>query len=367
MKIKRFKAQNFRNIEECDITFSEGVNLFYGDNAQGKTNVVEGIYFFSRGKSFRLSEEKELTRFNEEGFRLFIEYEDKDGEHTLEYASFGREKRRIKDGYRVSKMGELVGNFRSVLFFPDNVELVKGGPEERRAFLNVAIAQIFGTYIDNYSKYKQILENRNALLKKASKGQYFDEGELISWSEMLAEYAAYIVRDRVKYTEMLRPHITRIASELSGGKELVTAEYKCDAENQNDDTEGLKAQYRLIFTENLDKERIVGTSLYGPHRDDLLIDINGVSARSFASQGQQRSIVLAIKLGEGAVIKEMYGEEPVFLFDDVLSELDEQRRKYVICGMKDKQIIITSCEGEDFSFADQVMLVKEGKYVFAHR
>ena len=213
----------------------------------------------------------------------------------------------------------------------------------------------------------QVLENRNALLKRASKGQYFDEGELTSWSEMLAEYAAYIVRDRFKYTELLKPHIKRIASELSGGREIVTVEYKCDANAPEADVEGLKEQYRLVFTENLEKERIVGTSLYGPHRDDLVIDINGVSARSFASQGQQRSIVLAIKLGEGEVIKEMYGEEPVFLFDDVLSELDEQRRKYVICGMQDKQIIITSCEGDDFSFADQVMLVKEGEYVFAHR
>ncbi len=367
MKIKRFRAENFRNITECELEFSDGVNLLYGDNAQGKTNAVEGIYFFSRGKSFRMSEERELTKFGAEGFRLYIEYEDKDGTHTLEYASFGREKRRIKDGYKVAKMSELVGNFRSVLFFPDNLELVKDGPEERRAFLNVAIAQIFGTYIDNYVKYKQVLENRNALLKKASKGQYIDEGELISWSEMLSEYAAYIVRDRFRYVELLKPHIARIAGELSGGKEEVTVAYKCDIDNPDADIESLKEQYKGVFTSNLERERIVGTSLYGPHRDDLVIDINGVSARSFASQGQQRSIVLAIKLGEGEVIKEMFGEEPVFLFDDVLSELDEQRRKYVICGMRDKQIVITSCEGEDFSFADRVMLVKEGEYVPAHR
>ena len=367
MKIKKFRAENFRNITECEIEFCDGVNLLYGDNAQGKTNAVEGIYFFSRGKSFRHSEERELTRFGAEGFRLYIEYEDNDGVHSLEYASFGREKRRMKDGYRVAKMSELVGNFRSVLFFPDNVELVKGGPEERRAFLNVAIAQVFGAYIDNYARYKQVLENRNALLKRASKGQYFDEGELISWSEMLAESAAYIARDRYKYVELLKPHVNRIAGELSGGKEEVIVAYKCDVDEPDADIESLKAQYRLIFTSNLDKERIVGTSLYGPHRDDLAIDINGVGARSFGSQGQQRSVVLAIKLGEGEVIKEIYGEEPVFLFDDVLSELDENRRKYVICGMKDKQIVITSCEGDDFSFANQVMSVKEGKYVLTHR
>ena len=367
MKIKRFRAENFRNITECEIDFADGVNLFYGDNAQGKTNAVEGIYFFSRGKSFRLSEEKELTRFGAEGFRLYIEYEDRDGEHTLEYASFGREKRRIKDGYRVSRMSELIGSFRSVLFFPDNLELVKDGPEERRAFLNVAVSQIYGTYIDNYAKYKQVLENRNALLKRSSKGQYVDEGELVSWSEMLAEYAAYIARDRYNYVELLKPHITRIAGELSGGKEVVEVGYKCDLDEPYADIDSLKEQYRLVFTSNLEKERVVGTSLYGPHRDDLVIDINGVSARSFASQGQQRSIVLAIKLGEGEVIKEVFGEEPVFLFDDVLSELDEKRRKYVLCGMRDKQIVITSCEGEDFSFADKVTLVKEGKYVPAHR
>ena len=188
MILKRFKAENFRNIECCDISFDSGVNLLYGNNAQGKTNAVEGIYLFARGKSFRASEDKELIKFGADGFRIFIEYEDKKGINTLEYALFGRERRRRKNGYKIDKIKEMLGSFKAVLFYPDDLGLVKDSPEERRAFLNVAISQCYDSYITYYSNYKKALENRNCLLKLSSKGMYVDENELISWSHYMAEY-----------------------------------------------------------------------------------------------------------------------------------------------------------------------------------
>ena len=368
MKIKRFRAEDFRNITACDIEFCDRVNLLYGKNAQGKTNAVEGIYLFSRGRSHRTSDDKEMIRFGAEGFRISIEYETNDGTETLEYACFGRERRRLKNGYRLKSASEMVGSFKSVLFYPDNLGLVKGGPEERRAFLNVALAQCYPVYLAEYQRYKTALENRNSILKSASKGQYFDNDELIAWSEEMAKYAAYIYVKRREYLDLLSPYVRDVGLELSEGREEITLYLASDIVGECPDIWAAEDEYRRIFTANLDREKIVGTSLYGPQRDDVDIRISGNPARSFASQGQQRSIVLAMKLAEGEVIKRLFGEYPVFLFDDVLSELDKERRKYVLEGMRDRQVIITSCEGEDIiDGAERIIEVQGGNYVSAHR
>ena len=363
MIVKKFSARNFRNIESCDIEFADGINLLHGNNAQGKTHAVEGIYFFARGKSFRASEEKELLRFGADGFRISLEYEDKDGTNTLEYAVFGRERRRKKNGYKIDKVKEMVGNFKAVLFYPDDLGLVKDGPEQRRAFLNVAIGQCYDVYINHYANYKKALENRNCLLKFASKGMYVDDNELISWSEYMAEYAAYIYIMRKEYIKKLELYSSELMKEISDGKEKLTLSYKSDIKEELSDINEVKEEYKKIFTEQLDREKIVGVSLFGIQRDDLGIDINGVSARNFASQGQQRSIVLSLKLGEGEVNRDICGEYPVFLFDDVLSELDEKRKKYVLSGISDRQIIITSCEEDnEYLVSDKKIKVESGIY-----
>ncbi len=346
MIIKSFKAENFRNINRCDIKFSRGVNLLYGDNAQGKTNAVEGIYIFARGRSHRASEDRELIKFGSDGFRISIEYQDKTGDNSLEYSFFGKERRRKKNGYKIDKIKEMIGNFKAVLFYPDDLLLVKESPDKRRAFLNVAIGQCYDVYISYYSNYKKALENRNCLLKFASRGMYVDENELISWSYYMAEYASFIHLMRKQYVEKLNKYVNKIMSEISDGKEDVSVSYKSDIEENLAEREEIFKRYKEIFTSELEREKAVGSSLFGIHRDDLKININGVSARLYASQGQQRSIVLAMKLAEGEVNREICGEYPVFLFDDVLSELDEKRKKYVLDGFSQKQIIITSCEKE---------------------
>ncbi len=363
MIIKRFRAQSFRNIESCDIEFVPGVNLLHGRNAQGKTNAMEGIYLFSRGRSFRGRDDSELMRMGSEGFRIAIEYEDAYGEQSLEYAHIGKDRLRKKNGYKISKVSEMIGSFRAVLFYPDNLSLVKDGPEERRSFINVAAASAYPSYVRTYADYKKALENRNCLLKFASKGYYYDESELYSWSASMAEYASHIYVARVEYINKLQFYARKILLEISEGKEDLTLEYKSDIPEGIVDRVAVRDEYIRLFTENIPREIAAGITLFGPHRDDIDIKIGDIPARSFASQGQQRSIVLAMKLGEGEVCRDITGEYPVFLFDDVLSELDEKRREYVLRGSGERQIIITSCESEEYgTFANREIDVSDGKY-----
>ena len=368
MIIKRFRAENFRNIERCDIEFSPGVNLLYGKNAQGKTNVVEGIYYFSRGRSFRGREDKELVRFGETGFRIRLDYASVTGEESLEYTLFGRERLRKKNDYKITKVTEMIGSFKAVLFYPDDLGLVKDGPEERRAFLNVAASSCYPPYIKYYSDYKKALENRNCILKMMQKGLPVDMREIESWSESMAEYASHIYLFREDYVKRLTVFARRILKDISDGGEELQLRYESSIESGIEDRLTVKAEYKKILSSSLDREIAAGVTLFGPHRDDFDIKINGKSARSFASQGQQRSIVLALKLSEGEVIKEICGEYPVFLFDDVLSELDERRRKYVLSEIGDRQIIITCCDRNECNgFTDNEIEVSGGRYVPSYR
>ena len=364
MKIKSFKAKNFRNIEECNIEFSPGVNLLYGKNAEGKTNILEGIYVFSRGRSFRAREDSEMARFSEGGFNIKIEYETLLGEESLEYSLFGKERLRKKNGYKISKIIDFVGNLKAVLFYPDNMNLVKGSPEERRSFLNIAISQYDPLYIKYYQSYKKTLENRNCTLKLLQKGSFVDIEELRAWSRTLSEYSSYIYLMREEYIERLKHYSSIFSLDISGGRENITLSYECDIENGLRDKDTIREKYEKKFSESIEREISAGTTLYGPHRDELKIDINGKDSRLFASQGQQRSIVLSLKLSEGEIIKEVFGEYPVFLLDDVLSELDSDRRKYLIDKKGEKQIIITSCQSEELrAIADKTIEVSGGRYL----
>ena len=368
MIIKRFRAENFRNIPKCDIEFSPGVNLLYGKNAQGKTNVVEGIYYFSRGKSFRGREDKELVRFGEAGFRIRLDYSSDTGDESLEYAMFGRERLRKKNDYKITKVTEMIGSFKAVLFYPDDLGLVKDGPEERRGFLNVAASACYSPYIRYYADYKKALENRNCILKMMQKGLPVDMREIESWSDSMAEYASHIYLFREDYVKRLTVYAGKILKDISDGGEELTLSYESSIAPGLEERAAIKAEYKRILMSSLDREIAAGVTLFGPHRDDLDIRINSKSARSFASQGQQRSIVLALKLSEGEVIKEICGEYPVFLFDDVLSELDERRRKYVLSEIGNRQIIITCCDrNECIGFTDNEIEVSGGRYVSSHR
>lgn len=361
MILKRLRAENYRNIVTADISFEKGVNLLFGENAQGKTNALECIYSFARGKSFRGTSDADLVRFGESGFQSEITFENKEREQTLSYSFSGGERKRLRNGVSLSKQTDLIGHFRAVLFYPEHLQLIKGGPSERRAFLNVAISQCYPAYLKLYADYQRILENRNCLLKFAQKGMPCDATELESWTQMLASSSAAIQIYRRLYIEKLSLFSSPLLSDISGKKEALSLSYESDSHGE--DEASIARSYLSLFHQSQAKEIAAGCSLFGVHRDDLDVRINGISARSFASQGQQRSIVLALKLAEGEVSRSLTGEYPVFLFDDVLSELDEHRRAYVLSDPGERQFILTACEDSGFDLKDVKMtLVSKGSF-----
>lgn len=361
-----FDAENFRNIRTCHVTFSPGVNLFCGKNAQGKTNAMEGIYLFSRGKSFRGASDKEMTQFGEKGFSLGVSYRDADGENDLSYTYYAGDRRRTKNGYPLTKATEFVGHFRAVLFCPDHLSLVKGGPEERRAFLNIGIAASRPSYLKEYASFAHALEERNCLLKNAQKGLPCDREELVAWSASLAEYASYLFVSRRDYIDRLSKYAPEFLSRMTDGKEKLSLFYKTDIFEENADEltrENVRDLYNSVFLQNIDREIAAGTTLYGPAREDIELTIGGEKARLYASQGQQRSVVLSLKQAEGEVCREICGEMPVYLYDDVLSELDDKRRAFLLNGDTEKQVIISSTDDRDIAaHADHVIEVVGGKF-----
>lgn len=365
MICKEIEFTFFRNIESEKISFSDGINVIYGENAQGKTNILEGIYLFARGKSFRAFKDKELINFNSSVGYARMVYEGKNGESEL-----GVEipKSSLKKFYRnknkVNKTSEIIGEFRAVLFCPSHLGIIKDSPSVRRKFLDIAISQLRPIYIKMLAKYNTVLENRNAILKMNDEERKSYEGILEVYSEELATLSADIANMRIDYVKKLDFWVKRYFEEMTEGKELPSITYETNAEGADFETrESLKEKYLSLLNSNKEREIKYGATLYGIHKDDLKIELNGKDARFYSSQGQQRSLSLAMKLSEGEISKEATGEYPVFLLDDVLSELDESRRKYILSNIKKRQVIITTCENSAFSEVENVnfIYIENGK------
>ncbi len=334
MYCKKIKYQNYRNIENAEVALDRGVNVFIGNNAQGKTNAIEAVYYFARGKSFRGAKDKELIRLGAECARVELEFCDNARERHHEFVLSDSEKRICKkEGVIIRRMSEFIGSFRAVLFSPEHLSIVKDGPAERRNFADVAISQLYPAYVAALTKYQKILLQRNSLLKEPYSPIFQDT--LAVLSEQLAAEAAVISKYRDEYVKKLDVKVRELISDMTCGRERAELRYS--------EPKTLE-EYRNAFGMNVDKEIRAGTTLYGPHKDDITITLNGGEARVFASQGQQRSIALAMKLGEGELSRDETGEYPVFLLDDILSELDESRKAYVIGGLTDRQVLITTCE-----------------------
>ena len=357
MYIKNFQAQNYRNVTTASLSFLPGVNLLWGDNAQGKTNLLEAIYTFARGKSFRGASDAELCRFGTTGYSLSLDCVTDSRTVSLAYRFLdGRRERRL-GGAPVSLLSEMIGHFRAVLFYPDHLQLVKGGPGERRLFLNIAISQLDPLYLRAVARYEKLLANRNSLLKAAQKGSYLDRELIAAYSEGMAAEAERIHRARADYILHLQEEAGLLLHALSGERERLTLAYESDVPG------GTREDYMKRLTDSIDREAAAGCTLYGVQRDEMAIAINGRDARTYASQGQARSIVLALKLGEGEAARRIGGEYPVFLFDDVLSELDEGRRAFILGDAGKRQIIMTSCERRGFEgIAANEIYVKDGEY-----
>jgi len=356
MYLKKLTLKNYRNIESAEVSFERGVNLIYGKNAQGKTNLLEAVYIFARGRSFRGTPEKELVRGGESFFSVKNEYCDSERDNELFILYSDKKTKRFLNEVKIEKNIDMISRFRAVLFCPDHLGIVKGAPSERREFMNIAISQISREYIYLLGDYQLTLENRNALIKKicsagiSAKTRDMLRDSLSVWNEQLAKYAARIAAKRKEYIEKISPYAEFIMSEMSENKEKLRISYICDVP-EPENIEKSEADYLRIFEEGIDRDISAGATQKGVHRDELSIKINGEPLRTYGSQGQQRTAVLAIKLAEGAVCKDYTGEEPVYLLDDVFSELDNSRKSYLLSEKRGSQLIITTCE-ENEAFAD---------------
>ena len=360
MKLLNIELENFRNCVCEKIEFNDGVNLLYGKNAEGKTNVLEAIYFFARGKSFRGGKDSDIVRFLEKGYSMKIEYESGSDIKCQEYRFYEGSRQRLLNGVKISAK-EALGKFNAVLFCPDHLSIIKNAPSERREFLNIALSQLYYEYVNLLSEHKKLTENKNALLKSESG---YDTSLMKAYNGKLSEINAKIHIYRAEYVEKLSESVNRTVKDISSGKEDVKIFYKNQISADFTRFCEIQSEYEKLFTENEGRERAAGMCLYGIQRDDLVFEINGKDARTFASQGQQRSVALALKIGEGEILAEEKGENPIYLLDDVLGEFDEDRKKYVLSRSLGKQMIVTACEKGDYINLDDVRMieVKEGRY-----
>ena len=370
MYCKSIAVKNFRNIKEAEVCFSQGVNILVGENAQGKTNLLEAIFYASVGRSFRAANAQEMISFGEKSSEVSLEYQcaDKARADVIDFKLFSDKKKIVeKNHLRVEKMSDIVGSFRAVLFCPEHLSLIKDGPAERRSYLDIAISRISPKYIHSLQRYSYFLKQRNALIKNAYNDKAAFDATVELWSEKMAEEAAVISKMRLEFVKRVSLLVERYFSEMTGEREKTEMVYRGSAgldENDYLNTNKVKEKYLLLLSSSYDREIALGATLYGVHKDDVDIKINGKNARNFASQGQQRSLALAMKLAEGEICKEEFGDYPTFLFDDVLSELDETRRDYMILNATDKQVIITSCESDFIKkiHADKRISVGNGVY-----
>ena len=374
--------ENFRNIASASVTFTEGVNLLHGDNAQGKTNLLEAVYFTALGKSFRPVKEAELIRFGEASAHVVNRFHDAVRPQSLSVRLFSGQGRRVveQNGLKIGRMSEMVGAFRVVLFCPEHLSLIQGGPELRRNYLNVALSQLRPMYLQSLQRYAKLLKERNALLKRAPEDMATFKATEPMWSAQLAREAALITVHRARYVRQVNDHVQGCFSDMmkkyEGGDELPELIYQPtlgsdwleahrDDPSLFTDASRLEERYLELLTTRHDREIGAGATLWGIHKDDVRINLNGRPARLYASQGQQRSLALAMKLAEGWVSAlESGGDMPVFLFDDVLSELDTHRRDYLVQEMQGRQVIMTACDpaAADFGGAVNLIHVDGGRY-----
>lgn len=366
MICNKITLENYRNVSSAEIEFGNGVNILCGDNAKGKTNALEAIYLFSLGKSFRGAKDRDLISFGEKNANVRLDYTAKDRRQSLEIKYRGDKREIFHNKVKLARISEMIGEYKAVLFCPEHLLLIKEGPALRRTFMNVAVSQIKPMYLKTLKRYNAILAERNKLIKEAENNRaQFDE-TIEMWSYQLACEAAIITSERAKYVKELNKSAAEFFSLMTDEKETPSFVYSGSAKEEPEayfDTVYMKQKYYSLLTEKTDREIAAGGTLYGTHKDDIEILLNEKPARLFASQGQQRSLAISMKLAEGQIVYESEGEYPVFLLDDVLSELDGGRRDYICNELSGKQVIMTTCESgfENFKGAE-ILYVDNGTY-----
>lgn len=358
MYLRELSLENFRNVEKEKLEFFDGVNVLYGKNAQGKTNIIEAVWLFSAMKSFRSAKDADFIKKGCDFFDIGCVFEKKERTVNGEIRLFNGKRREIyKNGAKVTA-GEMVGEINAVLFHPEHLSLIKNGPELRRKFLDTAICQIKPGFYRVLNEYAKVMAQRNFLLRS----ERADMLETVdSWDMKLAKLGGIITNTRKTYLEKLITFAEKTVDEISSGKEKMSAVFQSvSGEKTVSAAEEEKALYAAL-KESFETDRRLTYTSEGCHRDDFTVFINSDPAKIYGSQGQQRSLVMALKLAEADICEEYNDEYPVMLFDDVFSELDALRKAYITESIKDKQVIITSCEKADFSGNALYFNVENGK------
>ncbi len=353
MRIKNLNLKNFRNYVDERIEFGAGLNVLYGKNAQGKTNCAEAVYYLCTGTSPRAKRDKQLIRHGEDCAEISAVAEGRYGELEIS-AKITENGREIRvNGNKIVRNADILGNLFAVFFSPQELRLIQDGPDERRRFLNVSISQLSRSYYIALVRYNRILEQRNNLLKEKDLGTVY--GTLPVWDEQLCKYAATVARSRADFISRLAPIAADFHQKLTDGAEhlKISPEKKYVGSEEE-----LRNRLYGELSNNYDRDIRLGYTASGPHRDDINIEIDGADAKSFASQGQTRTAALSIKLAEVEIFKELSGEYPVLVLDDVMSELDLPRRKKLVGLTENSQTILTCTHAERVLYGLKTVKIK---------
>ena len=358
MIVESLSLKNYRNYENLNLNFSDGTNIFYGNNAQGKTNILEAVYMSGTTKSHRTSKDLELIRFTEEESHISTVVKKNGISHKIDiHLKNNKSKGVAIDGIPIKKASELFGMINFVFFSPEDLNIIKNGPSEKRRFMDIELCQLNKIYLSDLANYNKIVIQRNKLLKDLFFRKDLTD-TLDIWDFQLCEYGQRIIKMREAFVERLNEIIFNIHYSLSGGKENLKIVYL-----KNCEKEDLMEQLKL----NREKDLKLKTTSVGPHRDDLGFYFDGMDVRKYGSQGQQRCAALSLKLSEIELVKSTTGDTPILLLDDVLSELDKNRQNYLLNHIHDIQAMIT-CTGLDefvncrFSI-DKIFKVTDGTVV----
>ena len=355
MHISSVELKNYRNYEYASIPFKDGINILYGDNAQGKTNILESLYVCATTKSHRGSKDKELIQFEHPEAHIRMMVNKKGIDHKIDmHLRKQKGKGAAIDGIPIKKSSELLGLVHMILFSPEDLSIIKNGPGERRRFLDMELCQLDKIYMNHLSNYNKVLNQRNTLLKQISFQKDLAE-TLDIWDQQMVKYGVNIIKIRDTFVKELNEIISVIHEKLSGGREHLFLEYEPSVK-----IESYEEQIKRRRDQDI---RILSTGI-GPHRDDISFLVNGMDIRKFGSQGQQRTAALSLKLAEIELVARRIGDKPVLLLDDVLSELDGNRKNYLMESISGIQTIITCTGLDEFVegrlHIDQVIKVTSG-------
>jgi len=368
MFIENFSVDGFRNLHDVDIYPDRYLNIITGNNAQGKTNLIEAMYILTGCKSFRNSKESDYINLDSQTSEVKLKFNDNRRSQNIECElsrTRGKEKLFKLNGVSLKGSSSLFEQFKCIVFMPDDIELIKGSPEKRRSFIDLCYCQIQTSALEKLRRLELITSHRNALLKSIAMGKD-NSSSLTPWNVQLAEVGAYISYMRYKYTEMLSNKATQLYYDISGNKESLTVEYQSNIFSKDDFKDGftkeLSKKYLDTLNRRINEDIRAGYTLSGTSRDDIIFKIDTLPVKTFGSQGQKKSTAIVMKLAQADIYSQKTNETPIVLLDDVMGELDTQRQKYICSILGDTQVFITVCNEELFiNHADaKVFIVNNG-------